>query len=117
MNRENKRKTFEKGYYKTHACRDTFTCKVCGRLCTPENAGSDHRNHCPNCLSSLHVDIEPGDYLVFTGEGEMPQMVIDTWGEIWRYFAANPQVQRRFATDFEAYDGPDQVAIHIGIVA
>ena len=61
MNRENKRKTFEKGYYKTHACRDTFTCKVCGRLCTPENAGSDHRNHCPNCLSSLHVDIEPGD--------------------------------------------------------
>lgn len=46
MNRENKRKTFEKGYYKTHACRDTFTCKVCGRLCTPENAGSDHRNHC-----------------------------------------------------------------------
>ena len=58
MNRENKRKTFEKGYYKTHACRDTFTCKVCGRLCTPENAGSDHRNHVPNCLSSLHVDIE-----------------------------------------------------------
>ena len=38
-----------------------FTCKVCGRLCTPQNAGSDHRNHCPNCLSSLHVDIEPGD--------------------------------------------------------
>ena len=22
MNRENKRKTFEKGYYKTHACND-----------------------------------------------------------------------------------------------
>ena len=43
MNRENKRKTFEKGYYKTHACNDTFTCKVCGRVCTPQNAGSDHR--------------------------------------------------------------------------
>ena len=61
MNHENKRKTFEKGYYKTHACNDTFTCKVCGRVCTPQNAGSDHRNHCPNCLSSLHVDEEPGD--------------------------------------------------------
>ena len=61
MNRENKRKTFEKGYYKTHACNDTFTCKVCGRVCTPQNAGSDHCNHCPNCLSSLHVDEEPGD--------------------------------------------------------
>ena len=42
MNRESKRKTFEKGYYKTHACNDTFTCKVCGRVCTPQNAGSDH---------------------------------------------------------------------------
>ena len=27
----------------------------------PEGAGSNHRNHCPNCLTSLHVDIEPGD--------------------------------------------------------
>ncbi len=61
MNRENKRKQYEKGYFKTHPCKDTFTCKVCGRLVTPDEAGTDHRNHCPNCLSSLHVDIEPGD--------------------------------------------------------
>lgn len=39
MNRENKRKTFEKCYYKTHNCTDSFTCKVCGRLCTPQDAG------------------------------------------------------------------------------
>ena len=25
------------------------------------NAGSARRNHCPTCLSSLHVDFEPGD--------------------------------------------------------
>ena len=61
MNRENKRKQFQKGYYKTHGCSDIFTCKVCGRQVVPEGAGSSHRNHCPNCLSSLHVDIEPGD--------------------------------------------------------
>ena len=61
MNRENKRKTFEKGYFKTHPCRDSFTCRVCGRLVVPEAAGSAHRNHCPNCLSSLHVDEELGD--------------------------------------------------------
>ena len=61
MNRENKRKLYEKGYFKIHPCNDSFTCKVCGRLMTPENAGSDHRNHCNNCLCSLHVDIEPGD--------------------------------------------------------
>ena len=61
MNRENKRKTFEKGYYKTHPCNDTFTCKVCGAPVGPEGAGSGHRNHCPHCLSSLHVDRTPGD--------------------------------------------------------
>lgn len=61
MNRENKRKKYEKGYYKNHPCNNTFTCKVCGRPVIPNGAGSDHRNHCPNCLSSLHVDEEPGD--------------------------------------------------------
>lgn len=61
MNRENKRKSFEKGYYKTHTCREVFTCKVCGRLVVPEGAASGHRDHCPNCLSSLHVDEAPGD--------------------------------------------------------
>ena len=61
MNRENKQKQYENGYYKTHACHDTFTCKVCDRPVVPTGAGSGHRNHCPNCLSSLHVDVEPGD--------------------------------------------------------
>ena len=61
MNRENKRKKYEKNYYKTHACNDIFTCRVCGRMVVPGGAGTNHRNHCPNCLSSLHVDIEPGD--------------------------------------------------------
>lgn len=28
---------------------------------TPEDAGTEHRNHCPYCLSSKHLDIEPGD--------------------------------------------------------
>lgn len=61
MNRENKRKQFEKGYYKTHRSDNSFFCRVCGRPVAPGGAGSNHRNHCPNCLSSLHVDNEPGD--------------------------------------------------------
>ena len=61
MNRENKRKQIEKGYYKTHPCEEAFICKSCGRLVVPASAGSDHRNHCPYCLCSLHLDIEPGD--------------------------------------------------------
>lgn len=61
MNRENKRKQYSKGYYKNHACDEIFKCKVCGREVVPYGAGTMHRNHCPNCLSSVHLDIEPGD--------------------------------------------------------
>ncbi len=61
MNRENKRKMYQKGYYKNNPCKDSFTCKVCGRVMVSAGAGTDHRNHCANCLSSLHVDDEPGD--------------------------------------------------------
>ena len=61
VNRENKKKSFEKGYYRTHSCNDTFICKVCGRTITTSGAGSEHRNHCPYCLASQHLDIEPGD--------------------------------------------------------
>lgn len=50
MNRENKRKQFEKGYYKTHACEESFTCKVCGRLVVSAGAGSGHRNYCPTAF-------------------------------------------------------------------
>lgn len=61
MNREHKRRKYDKGYFRKHPCPDPFTCKVCGRLVVPGGAGSDHRNHCPNCLSSVHVDERPGD--------------------------------------------------------
>ncbi len=47
--------------YRSQPCTETFICKVCGKSVAPEGAGSNHRNHCPHCLSSLHVDSEPGD--------------------------------------------------------
>ena len=49
------------GYYMNHACEEVFTCVVCGREIHPEGAGSEHRNHCPACLSSVHLDNIPGD--------------------------------------------------------
>ena len=61
MNRENKRKQYDKNFYRTHPCIDPFACKTCGRTVVPEGAGSDHRNHCPYCLWSKHLDINPGD--------------------------------------------------------
>jgi len=51
--------------YRNNACSDTFTCKVCGTLNFPEGAGTTHRNHCYQCLSSMHLDDEPGDRASF----------------------------------------------------
>lgn len=61
------------------------------------------------------VTIEAGDYLVFEAQGPLPDAVIATWGKVWTFFEENPQIQRRYATDFETYTGPESVAIHIGI--
>lgn len=47
--------------YRREPCAERFTCKVCGASVGPEDAGSAHRNHCPHCLSSVHVDNRPGD--------------------------------------------------------
>ncbi len=52
---------------------------------------------------------------VRSAKGTLPEAVIATWGRIWTFFEANPQIQRRYATDFEAYTGPESVSVHIGI--
>lgn len=62
------------------------------------------------------VNIEAGKYLVFTGQGAMPQTVMDVWMQIWAYFTQDkPPHTRRYSTDFEAYIGADQVVIHIAV--
>ena len=38
---------------------DSFTCAHCRRQVLP--LGYSSRNHCPFCLWSVHVDINPGD--------------------------------------------------------
>ena len=61
MNREKKRIEYSNGYYRNHPCQESFVCKNCGWTVSPADAGTQHRNHCNNCLHSLHLDIEPGD--------------------------------------------------------
>ena len=38
---------------------EEFICHHCGRKV--EKLGYSCRNHCPYCLHSLHIDINPGD--------------------------------------------------------
>ncbi len=47
--------------FRRDPCGDVFTCRACGWPVGPADAGTQHRNHCPNCLSSVHLDDEPGD--------------------------------------------------------
>lgn len=38
-------------------CVEDFTCEKCGQSVK----GTGYTNHCPHCLWSKHVDINPGD--------------------------------------------------------
>lgn len=46
--------------HKRHAGRG-FQCLRCRQPVDAESLGTRHRNHCPYCLWSRHVDDEPGD--------------------------------------------------------
>jgi hypothetical protein len=64
--------------FKRH--KEDFTCEHCGGAV----AGDGYTNHCPKCLWSKHVDIEPGDRAAACGglmrpialEGATPDYVI-----------------------------------------
>ncbi|MCC6320222.1 MAG: RNHCP domain-containing protein [Phycisphaerales bacterium] len=57
--------------HKSH--RDTtFTCRTCGTQISPHSTGTRHRNHCPRCLWSRHLDDEPGDRRIACGQPMEP---------------------------------------------
>ncbi|WP_444931420.1 GyrI-like domain-containing protein [Microbulbifer sp. SSSA002] len=62
------------------------------------------------------IQIQSGQYLIFSAKGDMPQVAIDLWGKVWEYFAAEhcPH-QRAFTTDFEQYVGGNEIQIAIAI--
>ncbi len=47
--------------------KEDFTCGHCGA----QVVGDGYTNHCPECLWSMHVDVDPGDRLA-TCDGLMP---------------------------------------------
>ena len=68
------------------------------------------------------IKIETGKYLVFNkiykenNDNSRVQAVIETWGEIWEYFAnENSQYKRAYKTDFEYYKNQNEIEIYISI--
>ena len=54
-------------------------------------------------------------YLVFQKKGELPDIVIDTWREIWEYFETEPKYERAYTVDFEKYSKENEIEIYISI--
>ncbi len=62
------------------------------------------------------VILAEGNYLCFKANGELPQAIIETWGEIWAYFTdENCKEKRVFNTDYELYLGEREAEIYIEV--
>jgi len=60
--------------------------------------------------------IEDQKYLVFKNEGELPEIVSETWQQVWKYFEdENSEFKRAFKIDFEKYLDDDVIELYISI--
>lgn len=67
--------------------------------------------------NSVKVVTAEGQYLVFSATGEMPDAIIDLWGEIWQYFSSEDcKYTRTYSSDFEYYKSDSEVEVAIAIV-
>ncbi|ASG09199.1 hypothetical protein CEQ50_16955 [Vibrio anguillarum] len=65
---------------------------------------------------AVKVNVTSGKYVTFAASGEMPQAVIDLWGEVWNYFSSeNCSHERAYTTDFEYYKSAHEVEISISV--
>lgn len=70
------RSSFSRKHYRKHHRRpsdEVFKCRHCRRFIGPLPSGGQHRNHCPFCLYSRHVDgQQTGDRLSSCGSKMQP---------------------------------------------
>lgn len=55
----------------------TLRCKHCGSTFTLDAPGTRNRNHCPDCLWSVHLDNQPGDRSASCG-GDMEPIAVSS---------------------------------------
>jgi ribosome biogenesis GTPase len=63
--------------------RPSFVCQACGAEIPRTGGGTEHRNHCPRCLCSLHLDVQPGDRAACCGSVMEPIAVWVRKGGEW----------------------------------
>lgn len=70
----------------------------------------------PSNVSLEKITIPEAKYLVFTHKGEMPQIAIDAWTEVWNYFSNDKEAHKRlYTTDFEYYPNGNVIEVHIAV--
>ena len=83
-------------------------------MISSSGAGSEHRNHCPICLHSLHLDIDPGDRASECGSVMDPIAVWvrrgGEWAIVHRCRGCGALSSNRIAAD-------DNVAVLISLAA
>lgn len=77
-------------------------------------AGTDQIAH-EKIESMKSIQIPAGKYCLFDVSGDVPQVVIKAWAEIWIFFEKNTDYQRNYVTDFEYYKSQTEVEVYIGI--
>lgn len=60
--------------------------------------------------------IEAGEYLLFKVAEATPAGIMKTWADIEEFFSTDTAPARAYKSDFEIYQGVDDISIHIGIV-
>ena len=77
---------------------EAFTCEHCG----VEVKGDGYTNHCPSCLWSKHVDVNPGDRASSCG-GLMEPVALERTGDeyVLTHRCVKCQHKKRNRTDKE----------------
>jgi predicted transcriptional regulator YdeE len=62
------------------------------------------------------IVIQSGKYLVFTAKGDIPRIVLETWGRIWEYFSKkDAEYERSYTTDYEHYVNQNEIDVYIAV--
>lgn len=61
------------------------------------------------------IVIQKGHYFCFRNQGNLPDVVIETWNAIWQFFSEHQAYRRAYQTDFEVYLENNIMEVYIGL--